>query len=353
MIVNINRNNYESWFLDYLDGKLNAGQKERLMLFLEFNPDLKLELEGLEMVHLEAENVSYQQKKILIKPVESPSDEIIPSEFETLCISSIENQLSPEEESDFKDVLETDPEKRKTYSLYLSTIIKADRSIFYPGKSLLTKRFIDIPTVRIMASAVAASAVIFLAVSVLLRNPSGPETLIGNQEITHPGENTHEKEITEEILSETSEEKQVKETIETKPMQAKSIDMEQFRAEAKTSPLITAETIRPPSVHLSAMNPIEAKNISHGEGIRQRSVTYSMQEHSITPSDELSSPERGERRISFWKLADAGIQRINEMSEEDYSLDRKVDEQGYTRRFTFETPIFGISTPLGSTDQPQ
>ena len=48
--MNIGRDNYESYFMDYLDGKLDTVQVEVLMSFLEFNPDLKQELEGLENV---------------------------------------------------------------------------------------------------------------------------------------------------------------------------------------------------------------------------------------------------------------------------------------------------------------
>jgi len=351
--MNINRNNYESWFLDYLDGKLNAGQIEKLMLFLEFNPDLKQEIEGMELIQLKAEEISYQQKKTLRKPAEPFIHETTHADFETLCISSIEQQLSQEEEGQLQDLLKADPEKEKTYSLYMATIIEADRSISYPGKSLLKKRFIDIPSIRVTATAVAAAAVIFLTLSVLMRNPAGQEVLTGNQEITVPGDNLPEKEIPDVILSENPEEKQVPKTAEIKPIHPESSGMGQFRTDTKPTPTIQTEKLQPQYVRLSALKPIEARYISPGEGIEQKLMAQGLQEHSIPEADDSPDPERGDRRISFWKLADAGIQRINELSEEDYSLERKVDEQGQIRRFTFETPIFGISTPMGSTDQPQ
>ena len=50
--MDISRNNYESWFLDYLDGRLNAAEEEILLSFLEFNQDLRTELGGFENLQL-------------------------------------------------------------------------------------------------------------------------------------------------------------------------------------------------------------------------------------------------------------------------------------------------------------
>ena len=71
--MNVNRDNYESWFLDYLDGRLDAGQTGMLMSFLEFNPDLKEELEGMELLKLEAAGTEYDLKASLRKPDSSPT----------------------------------------------------------------------------------------------------------------------------------------------------------------------------------------------------------------------------------------------------------------------------------------
>ena len=43
MLININ--NYEIYFMDYLDGNLNPDQESELMAFLSLHPDKKQELE--------------------------------------------------------------------------------------------------------------------------------------------------------------------------------------------------------------------------------------------------------------------------------------------------------------------
>ena len=45
--MDINRDNYEFFLIDYIDGNLTAKQLEAVENFLWLNPDLKNELEGL------------------------------------------------------------------------------------------------------------------------------------------------------------------------------------------------------------------------------------------------------------------------------------------------------------------
>ena len=45
--MQIDRSNYEIWFIDWLDGNLNSLQVEQLKLFLDQNPDLREELDDL------------------------------------------------------------------------------------------------------------------------------------------------------------------------------------------------------------------------------------------------------------------------------------------------------------------
>ncbi len=50
--MDINRNNYEAYFLDYRENNLTPGQVAELLVFLEQNPDLKEEFESFESFSL-------------------------------------------------------------------------------------------------------------------------------------------------------------------------------------------------------------------------------------------------------------------------------------------------------------
>ena len=46
--MNINRNNYEVFFMDHLDGKLSPPLEQELRAFLVLNPDLAIEFEDVQ-----------------------------------------------------------------------------------------------------------------------------------------------------------------------------------------------------------------------------------------------------------------------------------------------------------------
>ncbi len=50
--MKLDRTTYELFIIDYLEGQLDAIQVSELLLFLEQNPDLKAEIEGIEHVSL-------------------------------------------------------------------------------------------------------------------------------------------------------------------------------------------------------------------------------------------------------------------------------------------------------------
>ncbi len=53
-MVNINRDNYEAFFLDYIEGNLDEEATEALDVFLRLNPDLRQELDDAEILPLQS-----------------------------------------------------------------------------------------------------------------------------------------------------------------------------------------------------------------------------------------------------------------------------------------------------------
>ena len=62
MKMKIDRNNYEQYFIDYLDGRMDTDREKILLSFLKFNPDLKKELDGMEKAYLFPSVHAYQHK---------------------------------------------------------------------------------------------------------------------------------------------------------------------------------------------------------------------------------------------------------------------------------------------------
>ncbi len=382
--MKIGRHNYESWFLDYLDGKLDAGQEETLLSFLDFNPDLREEFEGLERIRLEGKNLTYDLKATLRKPLAQPDRQDMLDHFEDYCISSIEQQLSPQEETMLQGILEDEPAKRNIYRLYRSTIIKAEEGIQYPGKSRLKKRYIDIPRVRLAVSSIAAAVLLGLAITLLFRKPAepnlithapDPSSVLEEPESLEKGvtEKTLENPVIGEAHPDIIEDKEGMERTargkaetEPDPIPQKG-DLKDFVTGVQDEiqspvpgPTLTGREIlilaRLESIEAGPLeNPGRMNNLSlsHRQGFSDFDDYLPLDEYVMERINRRRSTNAGERKISFWKLADAGIQEINEASQEEYSLERETDDYGHVRRLTFESPFFGISTPTRNSDLPR
>ncbi len=68
--MQITRDNYAVFILDYYEGKLTDADCEALLRFLDSHPDLKEEFDRFEMVRLEGDEVIFPGKDSLKKPVE-------------------------------------------------------------------------------------------------------------------------------------------------------------------------------------------------------------------------------------------------------------------------------------------
>ena len=137
--MKVNRENYEIWIIDYLDGKLTKDQKDELLAFLEKNPDLKEEFESYEPVALQPEKVLFEQKDHLKKPQIIPVGEINKNNYESFFIGWYEEGLTPSQKTQLLDFVEKNPQLKREFDLHGQLILKADTGIVFPGKDQLKK----------------------------------------------------------------------------------------------------------------------------------------------------------------------------------------------------------------------
>ncbi|MEI9957930.1 MAG: hypothetical protein WDM90_16880 [Ferruginibacter sp.] len=65
--MNITRNNYEEFFLLYVDNELSAAERNAVELFVQENTDLKEELNLLQQTVFNADAIIFDNKHSLIK----------------------------------------------------------------------------------------------------------------------------------------------------------------------------------------------------------------------------------------------------------------------------------------------
>lgn len=160
--MDITRENYEAFFIDYLEGTLDEQLVNQFIDFLHKNPDLKAELALYEPISLAPETTVFAPKETLYK---TKFD--VESEFNNAAVAQLEGDISPETEQQFAAYLASHPEKQKEIEAFGKTILKADTRVVFPHKNKLYKK----PAKRIVlfwAGRVAAILLLAFAIYSLL-----------------------------------------------------------------------------------------------------------------------------------------------------------------------------------------
>ena len=344
--MEISRQNYEPYFIDFLDGKLNDQQIGILLSFLEFNPDLKEEFSDIEKICLAPDETSFSGKARLIKSESDLTEALILKDFDMYCISSIENDIDDDDEEKLQGIIEDDPDREATYLLYQSTRLQPDKNILYPGKAKLKKRFIHIPY-RIIIPAAAAVAALLIILRVFTGN--GPD--VGIQTVMDRAAENSQNEIqaredaplisSEAVNSETSD-LQPKFNAGNQPVLAN-------QSSPEVDPFTSRENIQLAMISSKSIDRVEGSITSP---VQTGEAYHALRKNSsLAGSDRVASQSGDNPRLSLWILADASVRGLNSVSEDEYHLDREKDENGRTRRFTFDTPVFGISAPVRKPDK--
>ena len=161
--MNINRNNYELFFIDFYDGNLTDAQKHELDLFLAENPDLKQEFDSFEIITVASVDAKYSQKQELKKKEIVEVSAINEVNYEQYFIAFFENDLDEKEKSQLSSFLGSNPQLQKEFDLHGSLIIEPNNLVF-ANKSLLKKK----TTIAYYWYAAAAVALVFLAISIFV-----------------------------------------------------------------------------------------------------------------------------------------------------------------------------------------
>src|SRR5688500_12602385 len=131
--MNISKNNYEIFFIDYYDGNLNADQTAALFLFLESYPELKEEFENFSPIILEASDIQFPDRDSMKKEDENISD------TGQLLVAELEGDITPAEQLLLDNIVAAQPAYKKDREIYKATISVPDYSIVYPDKRTLKK----------------------------------------------------------------------------------------------------------------------------------------------------------------------------------------------------------------------
>lgn len=130
----ISLHNYEAFFLDYMEGNLNAQQEFELLDFLDKNPELKADLDmDLDEIKLSPVALTPIGNEFLKK------EGIQPEEAENLMIASVEGQLAFGDQVELQNYVEAN-NLQTAYKYYQHSVLEPNLSEEYGDNSDLKKK---------------------------------------------------------------------------------------------------------------------------------------------------------------------------------------------------------------------
>ena len=358
--MDINRNNYELFFMDYLDGGMPPDQVIELMSFIKENPDLKTELEGFKEINIKPDNKRYESKRSLKKAFI-----VNDSNFDNFCIASLEGDLSKEEATLFQIWLQQNPLKAREFKLYKKTRLIPEKIIFDFKSTLKKSSVTRIFTPKVWGYfSAAASIIILLALYIFISKPGINESTVISEIITDTTTVETKSQPSQESLTKTEiipynkpgDSKQQKRT----PRSNNIVEKPVIAQDLNIGPDKSNHLIQPDTIELT-LNKIQRKEITT---LPEKSIIVALvsikdldvvenTQNNLTLSQmavksfksEILKEEKDKinpDRFTLWDIADAGIRGINKIIGWKMEFDKEYNENGELIALGFDSNTISL-----------
>lgn len=164
--MDITRNNYEEFFILYMDNELSAEDRLRVEHFANANPDLREELDMLLQSRFTPDaEILFTDKDSLLKT----SDTILINEasYEEWLLSYVDNELDTLQRVKVEAFAAANPSVSQQLGLFQQTKMEAEQDIVFPNKELLYRsEEEERPVIFMNWKRIAVAAAILLALGV-------------------------------------------------------------------------------------------------------------------------------------------------------------------------------------------
>jgi hypothetical protein len=345
--MQINQNNYEAFFLDFAEGRLDNSSTLELLNFLRNHPELKQELEQFSDIRLDAPEEVFPGKEVL-KKLNFGHASVNPNNFGDFCIAYHEKLLNQAESQKLFSYLEFHPEKKKDFDLFGKATLVADKNIVFEAKPFLKRKPKGASVRTIIFRITAVAAGLILAVTIFYKS-SVKEDVPNRVAVTSsnsPKLPVYEqpKNTAVDVLPTTK--KDLAASFKPQNSKVKAARNEQPEIVAEDSftreeslPELAAINVRSlPSRQVerpefrSAVN-VVSPDKDEPEDFELFAYAGKLIQKKILKQDE----DKPRKKITLWDLADVTITGYNSITENDIKLHREIDENGKVTALAIES----------------
>jgi hypothetical protein len=134
--MQIDRHNYEEYFILYMDNELSAAERRVVEAFAAKHPDLQEELDSLLQYKLEPDTrITYHSKDELLKI--NGDTPITLSNYEEWLLLYADNELSPAQKKSVEDFIAANPVVHQEWNLLQKSRLFADETVVFANKEIL------------------------------------------------------------------------------------------------------------------------------------------------------------------------------------------------------------------------
>ena len=161
--MRIDRQNYEEYFILYVDNELNPTQRLLVEEFAQKHPDLEEELVLLYQSRLTPDkNIVFEGKEELLKEESNSFGD--PSNYEEALLLYIDNELTGEEKLKIEELAQQDPQVWRELEILQQTRLQPEEEIVFANKEVLYRRERKVRVITMQFWKIAAAAVLILLI---------------------------------------------------------------------------------------------------------------------------------------------------------------------------------------------
>jgi hypothetical protein len=349
--MNIDRTNYEVFFLDFFEGSLSDEQCQRLIAFLEENPDLKHEFDLFDFVGLDAADLPiFKNKESLKKTEEIQLNVISLQNYNDFFIAWHEGDLTDQQKIETQMFVEENPSLKQDFEVFAKMKFEAEAHVTYAHKNLLKRKTTMLAFHRYISVASSVAAVFLIAFFAFnafqLSNDTIYMTAAANVERNLPE------------YSERVQEIQIQnENLQFENGFSKMPDVSEYRK---------PEGQTPSKMQTSSFSSIPQSSTNYAFAETKRSEYYDIyrikEERSKLYSEEYGADEMENVRlfdkviamvrsnsseidsridnVDGWQLAHYGVKGFNAITNNDVEFNVKKNNDGKVNKVSFNN--FGI-----------
>ncbi len=359
--MRINRDNYEAFFLDYLEGTLAPFLHQELLAFLAAHPDLAAELESYEKLTLAPSGEVHFPGRENLKKTEEDHLTDPAEQFEEFVIAYYENDLPVSLRQRLELYLGSHPEKRKEFEVYGQLYLKPDQTIRFQHKNQLKKglaRNLHIPAWVPYLAAAASVAVLIVSYFIFLAPGPVDSVQVAQVDTLQINRNVLPQETTPVEKPSPASNEPAKPSREPQRTNQIPVKTNAPVIQIKMSRQPETQVVRP-SETLAQLSPVEKVRIDQEvplaelREVKTRKVSapaedamtvreyavYQFKKSVLNEDEQEIRPDR----FSLWNLAQAGVKGLNDLTGWDMKMKTEYNEEGKVDYLAFQSRALNIT----------